>query len=129
MKKAFSLLELIIVIVVIGIISSYAIPKYMNTRDQALASTIKRDIVTTISSIQSYYLINRKIDKISDALVLNKANWQIEDKKIQFLDNGENCVDLELEDEIIKLQITPSSGKVCKSLSEIGVTSQDIDLI
>ncbi len=76
MKKAFSLLELIFAIVVIGIIASFAIPKYMNTRDSALASTIQRDIVTASTSIQSYYLVNRNINKISDAVTLNKVNWR-----------------------------------------------------
>lgn len=68
MKKAFSLLELIFAIVVIGIIASFAIPKYIDTRDSALASTIKRDLITVITSVQSYYLINNKIEKISDAV-------------------------------------------------------------
>ena len=44
MKFAFSLLELIFVIVVLGIIASFAIPKFIDTKDSALVSTIKRDI-------------------------------------------------------------------------------------
>jgi len=44
MKNAFSLLELIFAIVVIGIISSFAIPKYLDTKNSAVVSTIKRDI-------------------------------------------------------------------------------------
>lgn len=56
MKPAFSLLELIFAIVVLGIIVSVAVPKFLDTRDSALVSTIKRDVNTVINSIQSYYL-------------------------------------------------------------------------
>jgi len=129
MRKAFSLLELIIVIVVIAIIVSFAVPKYINARDLALASTIKRDIVATISSIQRYYLINRKIDRISDAIILNETNWEVSAKKISFKDNKSICVNLLLENEKIKLTINPNSGKVCEVLSKRGVVNQDIDLI
>lgn len=129
MKKAFSLLELIFAIVVIGIIASFAIPKYMDTRDSALASTIQRDVVSAASSIQSYYLVNRKIDKISDAISLNEKNWTITDKKITFNDNSNTCVELEVKTEVISLTVTKSAGNVCKALDDIGMKTQDIDLI
>ena len=67
MKSAFSLLELIFAIVVLGIVASFAIPKYIDTKDTALVSTIKRDINTAISSIQGYYLLNQKIATVKEA--------------------------------------------------------------
>lgn len=36
MKKAFSLIELIVVVVIIGIAASFAIPNYLKTREHAL---------------------------------------------------------------------------------------------
>ena len=60
MKSAFSLLELIFAIVILGIVASFAIPKYIDTKDSALVSTIKRDLNTAVSSLQSYYLLNQK---------------------------------------------------------------------
>lgn len=129
MKKAFSLLELIFAIVVISIIASFAIPKYMDTRNQALASTIKRDIATAITSIQSYYLVNRKIDKISDAINLNEQNWIITDKKLTFKDGENICSELYIKDEKIYITLDESAGSVCKELKELGVKNIDIDLI
>lgn len=129
MKKGFSLLELIFAVVIIGIIASFAIPKYMDSRDSALASTIKRDLVSATTSIQSYYLVNRKLEKISDAITLNTVNWNIEDKKISFLDNGTSCLDLEVKDSTVSIKITKDAGNVCKSLDELGVKDLDIDLI
>lgn len=129
MKKAFSLFEIILVIVIIGIVASFAIPKYMDTRDSALASTIKRDIITTITSVQSYYLVNRKIEKISDVLTLNTNNWLIEDKKISFKEKEQNCVEIELKDTKLSVNIYKDSSNVCVLLDEMGMKSQDVDLI
>ncbi|MCP4969619.1 MAG: prepilin-type N-terminal cleavage/methylation domain-containing protein [Arcobacter sp.] len=129
MKKGFSLLELIFAIVIIGIIASFAVPKYINTRDSALASTIKRDLVTVISSIQTYYLVNRKIEKISDAILLNNTNWLIEDNKITFNSSDSKCLDLTINETSIIITLEKNSTSVCKLLDEIGVKSQTIDLI
>ncbi len=129
MKKGFSLLELIFAIVVIGIIASFAVPKYMDTRDSALASTIKRDIVTATTSIQSHYLINRKIDKISDSVTLNGTNWIITDKKITFKDGESTCIDLTVADKKVTITLSEDAGNVCEALKELGITTQNIDLI
>ena len=93
MKSAFSLLELIFVIVVLGIIASFAIPKFVDTKDSALVSTIKRDVNTAINAIQSYYLLNGKIEKISDAVTINDSNWLITDTK---LTDKNLCLTLEI---------------------------------
>lgn len=131
MKKAFSLLELIFAIVVIGIISSFAIPKYMDTRDSALASTIQRDLVTATTSIQSYYLVNRSITNISDAVILNEGNWTVEAKKMIFKDASKDCVTLEVTTEN-KISITVSEdnkNSVCEAIKTLGITTETIDLI
>ena len=47
-KKAFSLIELIFVIVVIGIIASVAIPKLTNIKTFASASVVKQDLNTIV---------------------------------------------------------------------------------
>ncbi len=44
----------------------FAAPKLMDTKDSALVSTLKRDVNTAINSIQSYYLLNQKIEDIKD---------------------------------------------------------------
>ncbi len=129
MKKAFSLLELIFVLVVLGIIASFAVPKYINTKEYALASTIKRDIITLTTSIQSYYLINRKIDNISDAVTLNTSNWEIVDKKILFKNSGKICIDFSVNETKISILVLKDSSDVCNILDKLGVKTQDIDLI
>jgi general secretion pathway protein G len=128
MKKGFSLLELIFAIVVIGIIASFAIPKYLDTRDSALVSTLKRDISTATTSIQSYHLQNGSISKISDAVTLNTTNWTIEDLKITYKDDTTDCAVLEVKESKLNLSITADAGDICKKLDESGIKTTSYDL-
>jgi general secretion pathway protein G len=49
MKKAFTMIELVFVIVVIGILSAIAVPKFAATRDDAVITKAR----TTIASVRS----------------------------------------------------------------------------
>jgi len=132
MKKGFSLLELIFAIVVIGIIASFAIPKYLDTRDSALVSTIKRDIASATTSIQSYHLVNAKIDKISDAITLNPSHWTIEDLKITYKEDTKDCVTLEVKENTgtntLNLTVVPTAGNICTKLDSEGIKTNTFDL-
>ena len=132
MKKGFSLLELIFAIVVIGIIASFAIPKYLDTRDSAVVSTIKRDISSATTSIQSYHLINGKVDKISDAITLNPTYWTIADSKIIYKENTKDCVTLEVKENAgtntLDLTVDPTAGTICEKLDDAGIKTNTFDL-
>ena len=95
-KKAFTLLEMIFAIVVISVIASLAIPKFNATRNDAIVSTLKQDISTITTSIQSYYLVKGKIDKISDAVNLNSAVWDISDDTVVYNEQNNECVKMEI---------------------------------
>lgn len=55
MKKAFTMIELIFVIVIIGILSAVAISKLSATRDDAKVSVIITDARTAFGDLSSYY--------------------------------------------------------------------------
>ena len=55
MKKAFTMLELVFVIVVLGILASIALPKLWVTRDDAVVVKVRSDVSTIRSSISTKY--------------------------------------------------------------------------
>jgi general secretion pathway protein G len=55
MKKAFTMMELIFVIVVIGILASIALPKLWVTRDDAAIAKLRSDVASIRSSISTKY--------------------------------------------------------------------------
>ncbi len=130
MKNGFSLLELIFAIVILGIIASFAVPKYLETKDSALVSTIKRDVDTAINSIQSYYLLNQKIDKLSDSMNLNSVNWTIEDLKMS---DKNSCLSLEVKttDGIKTIELAVDTTKdttICKKIRDAGLVTKSYEL-
>lgn len=123
MKKAFTLLELVFAILILGIIASYAVPKFLHTKDSALSSTIKRDIISAQSAIQSYTLLNKKIESINDAITLNSNNWELETPlKAIFKEQGSSCISISIITEdssrYFDIKITDNSGEVCKKLRD-----------
>lgn len=129
MKNAFSLLELIFAIIVISIVASFAIPKYLDTKDTAIVSTIKRDISSIVSSVQTYYLTKGNISKFSDAININPSNWIIEDKK---LSDKSACLSLELKLETnpkkIKLEVDTNKDGICEKFRKHNILSNTYEL-
>lgn len=127
MKKAFSLLELIFAIVIIAIIASFAVPKFLDTRNTALVSTIKRDVTSATSAIQSYHLVNGEIEKISDAITLNSKNWTLTDKKAVFKDGSDDCLTMEIKTQnssnSFDITISKDVGTICKDLANEGIVT------
>lgn len=129
-KKGFSVLEIIFAIVILGVIASIAVPKLLSSKDDASLSSIKQDIRTTTTAIQSYYMVNGSIDKISDALTLNSSTWTINDKKLEYYDESTICVTIEIDDtNTLNLTInSANTGTICSSLISDGFSSQTYNL-
>ena len=65
MKKSFTLIELIFVIVVIGLLASVAVPKFMQTKASASASSalsIVSSVRTAIETKHGEWIINDNLD-------------------------------------------------------------------
>ena len=55
MKFAFTMIELVFVIVILGILASVALPKLMGTRDDAKKTSVFADTRTCVNDIISSY--------------------------------------------------------------------------
>ncbi len=64
MRNAFTMIELIFVIVLIGILSSIAIPRLSTTRDDAEAVKAAEEVRTLISDLAVYYTASGKFDRL-----------------------------------------------------------------
>ncbi|MFV0561668.1 type II secretion system protein [Malaciobacter mytili] len=130
MKQAFSLLELVFVLVILAIIGSFAVPKYMNTRDVAVVITVKRDITTIVNALQTQYLASGRIDDISKFITINNKNWNVNKNKMWYSVGEKECVSITLNESqaTIEVKINKDIDKICKKLREAGVKDSLFDL-
>ena len=76
MRKGFTMIELIFVIVILGVLASVAIPRLAATRDDAEVAKAATNLTTAISDITAYYTAKGQFssnaqanfDKITNAL-------------------------------------------------------------
>ncbi|MES2124140.1 MAG: prepilin-type N-terminal cleavage/methylation domain-containing protein [Gemmatimonadota bacterium] len=54
-RKGFTLIELLIVVVIIGILASIAIPKFAATKDKAKLASVKTDLRNIITGQEAYF--------------------------------------------------------------------------
>lgn len=57
-RKGFTLIELVVVVVIIGVLAAIAIPKFANTKERALITAMKSDLRNLITVQESYFASN-----------------------------------------------------------------------
>jgi MSHA pilin protein MshA len=60
-QQGFTLIELVIVLVIVGILSAIAIPKYVDLQSKALAAT-KSEAANAVKSGFAIYIAERKVE-------------------------------------------------------------------
>ena len=80
MKRAFTLIELIFVIVIIGLLSAVAVPKFLNLKQNAAASNVIKNVVdgaqqSTEAAVNWQDMENNTAFVLSDILKLKGKNW------------------------------------------------------
>jgi len=54
-QKGFTLIELLIVVVIIGVLASIAIPKFANTKEKAYLTSMKSDLRNLVTAEEGYF--------------------------------------------------------------------------
>jgi general secretion pathway protein G len=70
-KNAFTMIELIFVIVILGILAAVAIPKFAATRGDAMTSKLAQNIMISAAEISTYAMSQAKVD--SNFTVMSNA--------------------------------------------------------
>ena len=127
MKKAFTMIELIFVIVILGILAAVAIPKLAATRADAEVSKIAQNVMTGASEIASYAMSNAKtaddLKIMSNAManLESSGNAVLTNKKAVISIGGVPCLTLEIktdatDDNLTISYITAGGDNKCLAL-------------
>ncbi|MDY5116112.1 MAG: type II secretion system protein [Campylobacter sp.] len=110
MKKGFTMIELIFVIVILGILASVAIPRLAATREDAEISAAVANLRTLVSDATAYYtakgtLTGANWSAITNVPLKKDTNGNAVDstttattKAYLKVGNDNNCIDVEMKD-------------------------------
>lgn len=145
-KKAFTMIELVMVIMIVGILSSVALPRLSSQRDNAIASKCVHEIGQLLSEITTTYTSVKTFEqwkgmKIEDNITnisvsvgdgetgIVNGNELIHDTIVEYQCDGEKIVDIlatnnpttlkyQLSLTIVDTPNTPASLKAANILEE-----------
>ncbi len=103
-KSAFTMIELIFVIVIIGVLASIAIPSLSATRDDARSAVLAKAIQSVKSEIASSILATNRIPTTTEELK-NVSNTISDLPQFVIVDN-----------KIVNIIDTDNSSQICKTL-------------
>ena len=136
MKKGFTMIELIFVIVILGILAGVAIPRLAGTREDAEIATTAANLRTLISDINAYYVVKEEFGTrttnpakwrdITNVPLKNHANAPITDQPVSqevslYVDDS-RCIGVTLHDRggilpaYIQFHRNPDASELCEEV-------------
>lgn len=67
-RTGFTLVELLIVVVILGILAAMVIPKFKNSKAKAAASSLKQDLRNLATVQESFFYSNNRYSTSADSL-------------------------------------------------------------
>jgi len=135
-KKAFTIVELIFVILIIGILSAVAIPRLMATRDDAKIAVSLSEVGRLVSELSIYYTSQgnfsenlKKMTSVKDVNYTTPWNSTTQSAVLTYYtpknrSGYEGCFSIYIQNEDGNMSISNVSGRhenVCSGLQKIKV--------
>ena len=104
MKKGFTMIELIFVIVILGILASVAIPRLAATREDAEISATVANLRTLVSDVTAYYTAKGEFptgttwNQITN-VPLSSANTSVKNTGAKLKAGGGDCISFQISDK------------------------------
>lgn len=101
MTKGFTLIELLLVVVIIGIVAAFVLPKFGDVKEKTYVSAMKNDLRNLASAQEVYfsdwnhYIPNYDTQDDKDNLLLFDAYTSSEDVEITYTDMTTDCTELD----------------------------------
>ena len=128
MRKGFTMIELIFVIVILGVLASVAIPRLAATRDDAEVAKAATNLTTAVSDITAYYTAKGKFESNAQSDFSKITNALSKDGKLN-VKGKTTCVEVKLPttnnnagntSSKVELKLKFSnSDAVCKQLMQL----------
>lgn len=138
-KNAFTMIELVFVIVILGILAAVAVPKLSATRDDAEVSKIAQNVGTSIADIANYAVAKGKVDSnfsiMSESMrvMVGNKNAKLTDNEATISIGGVDCIKIKVDknatNDDLNISYISSSNQKCLNLqSTVNPTNYSIKL-
>lgn len=128
--KAFTILELIFVIIIIAVLSTMAIPKLLATKDDAVLSSIKYTVSLLVKSSVEHNALIGTISDVTDVISLDgddgwsrTANTQNQEKKSYIYKTDDiECIKFQILDKSIQVLVADfksNSVSLCSKVRKL----------